>query len=146
MAHFIDSLGARAQRVVLTAAPAPSELEWIAALRARLRRPVVDLAGELTLKELGALIAGARAFVGMDSVPMHMAAALGTPTVALFGPSGDREWGPWEVPHRIVAAPFACRPCGRAGCGDSKVSECLTAIHPAAVLAALDDLLPAAAS
>jgi heptosyltransferase-3 len=91
MAEFIDSLGARGQRVVLTAAPAPAELEWIAALHARLRRPVVDLTGKLTLKELGALIAGARAFVGMDSVPMHIAAALGTPTVALFGPSGDKE-------------------------------------------------------
>jgi heptosyltransferase-3 len=40
-----------------------------------------------------------------------------------------------------VTAPFACRPCGRAGCEDSKLSACLTAIHPTTVLAALDDLL-----
>jgi heptosyltransferase-3 len=141
MAPFIDALTARGERVVLTSAPAPAELERVAALRSRLAQPVADLSGTLSLKELGALIAGARAFVGMDSVPMHIAAALGTPTVALFGPSGDVEWGPWQVPSRVVTTPFPCRPCGQDGCGGSKVSDCLTAIHPQAVLSALDDLL-----
>jgi heptosyltransferase-3 len=109
-----------------------------------LQRPVVDLSGTLDLKQLGALIAGARAFIGVDSVPMHIAAALGTPTVALFGPSGDIEWGPWQVPHRIVTTPYPCRPCGQDGCGGSKISDCLMTITPGQVLAALDDLLHAA--
>ncbi len=141
MATFVDALGDRGERVVLTAAPARAELDWVSALRERLVRPVADLSGKLSLKQLGALIAGARAFVGMDSVPMHIAAALGTPTVALFGPSGDREWGPWQVPHRVVTTAFGCRPCGQAGCGGSKVSACLNAIEPLAVMTALDDLL-----
>jgi heptosyltransferase III len=141
MAAFVDALSARGDRVVLTSAPARAELDWVGAMSERLARPVTDLSGKLTLKQLGALIAGARAFVGMDSAPMHIAAALGTPTVALFGPSGDNEWGPWQVPHRVVATPFACRPCGQAGCGGSKVSDCLTAIEPVTVVAALDDLL-----
>lgn len=98
-------------------------------------------AGELTLEELGAALQGARAFVGMDSVPMHMAAAVGTPTVALFGPSGDIEWGPWRTPHRVVREDLPCRPCGRDGCGGGKLSECLSLIAPARVLAALDELL-----
>ena len=63
------------------------------------------------------------------------------PLTALFGPSGDVEWGPWQVPSRVVTTPFHCRPCGQDGCGGSKVSDCLTAIHPQAVLSALDDLL-----
>ena len=46
------------------------------------------------IKELGALTARAKLFVGVDSMPMHLAAAMGTPTVALFGPSGENEWGP----------------------------------------------------
>ena len=144
MAAFVDAISARGDRVVLTAAPARAELDWVGALRGLLAQPVTDLSGQLTLKQLGALIAGARAFVGMDSVPMHIAAALGTPTVALCGPSGDKEWGPWQVPHRVVAAAFACRPCGQAGCGGSKVSDCLTAIDPDTVVTALDELLAGA--
>ena len=141
MAELIDKLTARGEKVVLSAAPSAAERAWIDDLLGRLARPPVDLTGQLDLKALGALIAGARAFVGVDSVPMHIAAALGTPTVALFGPSGDIEWGPWQVPHRVVATPYPCRPCGQDGCGGSKVSDCLTAITAAQVLEALDDLL-----
>ncbi|XZG70625.1 putative lipopolysaccharide heptosyltransferase III [Chitinibacteraceae bacterium HSL-7] len=142
MAALVDALTARGEQVVLSAAPAKAELDWVAQLNACLTRPVaLDLSGQLSLKELGALIGAARAFVGVDSVPMHLAAALQTPTVALFGPSGDIEWGPWHVPHRLLTTAVACRPCGRDGCGGSKVSDCLTAIAPERVLAALDELL-----
>ena len=141
MAQLIDLLTARGERVVLSSARSDAEHEWMHAMTRQLQRPVEDLSGLLDLKQLGALIAGARAFVGVDSVPMHIAAALGTPTVALFGPSGDIEWGPWQVPHRVVTTPFPCRPCGQDGCAGSKISDCLIAITPTQVLAALDDLL-----
>jgi hypothetical protein len=61
---------------------------------------------------------------------MHIAAAVGTPTVALFGPSGDQEWGPWQVRTAASwpATVHPCRPCGQDGCGGSKVSDCLTAL------------------
>ncbi|MFO1371855.1 MAG: putative lipopolysaccharide heptosyltransferase III, partial [Candidatus Competibacteraceae bacterium] len=118
MAALIDVLTARDEQVVLSAAPAIAECEWIAQLNTKLARPVMaDLSGQLSLKELGALIASAKAFIGVDSVPMHLAAALQTPTVALFGPSGDIEWGPWQVPHRLLTEPVLCRPCGQDGCG-----------------------------
>ena len=67
---------------------------------------------------------------------------MGTPVVALFGPSGDVEWGPWQVPHRIVASiEHPCRPCGNDGCGGGKVSECLTTLPVARVHDALRMLL-----
>ena len=144
VAQLIDQLTARGDEVVLSAAPSSSERDWMKAMTSALQRPVVDLSGTLDLKQLGALIAGARAFIGVDSLPMHMAAALGTPTVALFGPSGDIEWAPWQVPHRIVTTPYPCRPCGQDGCGGSKISDCLMTITPGQVLGALDDLLHAA--
>ena len=62
----------------------------------------INLAGQLSLKELGALTAQARLFIGVDSMPMHLAAAMGTPTVALFGPSRENEWGPWNVEQRVL--------------------------------------------
>ncbi len=143
-ADLILELGRQGERVVLTAAPTPDEREMIAAIKTKLKAPVVDLTGALSLKELAALTVRAKAFVGVDSAPMHMAAAMQTPTVALFGPSGEAHWGPWGVIHRIVASTdprHTCRPCGNDGCGGSKVSECLTELPVAQVLAALNDLL-----
>ncbi len=65
---------------------------------------VISLAGQLTLGELAALIENARLFLGVDSVPMHMAAALKKDVVALFGPSKVNEWYPWQTRYRLINA------------------------------------------
>jgi heptosyltransferase-3 len=143
VAALADALHGRGHRLVLTAAPDDKEKALIAAvLRAcTAASTVVDLSGQLSLKELAALTARARLFVGVDSAPMHIAAAMGTPTVALFGPSGELEWGPWNVAHRIVTSEHSCRPCGLDGCGGGKVSECLTTLPVERVLKACEELL-----
>jgi heptosyltransferase-3 len=144
MAALIDRLQHSGQQVVLSAAPDVAEMAMIDALQARLSQPAVSLAGQLSLKELAALTARARLFIGVDSAPMHIAAAMGTPTVALFGPSGDREWGPWGVPHRVVSSDaHPCRPCGIDGCGGGKVSDCLSSLSVDRVHAAVQELLGA---
>ena len=102
---------------------------------------LADLAGQLSIKELGALTARAKLFIGVDSMPMHLAAAMGTPTLALFGPSGEIEWGPWNVERRVVTTTHSCRPCGQDGCGGGKVSECLTFLPLDPVHAAARELL-----
>ncbi len=141
LARLIDTLSNEGHAIVLSAAPTPDEMAWMQRLRDSLTRPVVDLSGQLNLKQLAALTARARVFVGMDSLPMHIAAAMGTPTVALFGPSGDIEWGPWQTPHRIVVSKHPCRPCGQDGCGGGKISECLTDISAEQVLAAIREVM-----
>ena len=140
VAELIDILHSRGERIVLTGAGDGNEAAYMDEVRKRLRQPVVDLAGQLDLKALAALAARARLFVGVDSAPMHVASAMGTPTVALFGPSGDVEWGPWQVAHRIVASDMPCRPCGINGCGGSNRSECLETLPLERVLAAIDEL------
>jgi heptosyltransferase-3 len=90
---------------------------------------------------MAALSARARLFFGVDSAPMHIAAAMGTPVVALFGPSGEHEWGPWRVPHRVVTSTHPCRPCGNDGCGGGKVSECITLLPVEQVRSAVNELL-----
>lgn len=141
-AALIDRLHALAERVVLTAAPDRGELDLVAAICSRCERAPANLAGKLSLKMVAALAGRAKLFVGVDSAPMHIAAAMGTPVVALFGPSGEAEWRPWGVPHRIVSSSVhPCRPCGQDGCGGGKVSECLTSITPQAVLEAVNSLL-----
>ncbi|MBI4755338.1 MAG: putative lipopolysaccharide heptosyltransferase III [Betaproteobacteria bacterium] len=129
-------------KVVVTSAPDSRERAMIDDILRLTAVPVVNLAGHLDLKELAALTARARLFVGVDSAPMHIAAAMGTPAVALFGPSGDIEWGPWQVAHRVVASDrHPCRPCGLDGCGGGKLSECLTTLPVERVMAAVRELL-----
>jgi heptosyltransferase-3 len=130
----------RGEQIVLTGASGGSEAAYLREVFANLRHPVVNLTGKLTLKELAALTARARLFVGVDSAPLHIASAMGTPAVALFGPSGEVEWGPWQVPHRIVTSAHACRPCGINGCGGSNRSECLETLPVERVLAAIEEL------
>jgi heptosyltransferase III len=143
MSELMAALNARGLRLVVTSAPDAYELRMVRAILAPLDFPVADLSGKLSLKQLAALTAEAKLFIGLDSAPMHIAAAMQTPTVVLFGPSGDKEWGPWMVPHRIVTSDHVCRPCGNDGCGGGKISECLTTIATHRVLRAVEELLAA---
>lgn len=140
-AELIRRLGNDGRPIVLTAAPVEDELAMVRRIAGLSSQPVIDLSGQLSLKKLAALTARAKLFIGVDSAPMHIAAAMGTPTVALFGPSGDKEWGPWKIPHRLVASAHSCRPCGNDGCGGGKVSECLTSLPTEVVYAAARELL-----
>jgi len=141
-AALIDHIVARGLAVVLTGAPDPAEGPLVAAIKAATTSPHVDLTGRLSLPELSALISSARLFVGCDTAPMHLAAAAGTPVVAWFGPSDERIWGPWRVPHRVVASDVhPCRPCHNNGCGGSNQSDCLLTLPQVRVIAAVDELL-----
>ena len=142
-AQLADRLAAEGHPVVLTAAP--QESGFIDQVLGKTASKPMNLAGKLSLKELGALTARARLFIGVDSMPMHLAAAMGTPTIALFGPSNEEQWAPWNVEQRIVTTTHSCRPCGVDGCGGSKVSECLTLLPVDAVHAAAREILAKAA-
>jgi heptosyltransferase-3 len=140
-AELLRRLSRDGHRLVVTAAPDAREGAIIGRILAQAQVPVLDLSGQLTLREMAAVSGRARLFFGVDSAPMHIAAAMGTPVVALFGPSGEKEWGPWGVPHRVVTTDHPCRPCGNDGCGGGKVSECLTQLPVDRVYAAINDLL-----
>ena len=140
-AELADRLAAGGHRVVITAAPDAAERQFVDEILKRAKSRPMSLAGQLSIKELGAVAGRARLFVGVDSMPMHLACAMGVPVVALFGPSGEAEWGPWNVPHRVVTSAHSCRPCGLDGCGGGKVSECLTTLSVDQVHAAVRDLL-----
>ena len=70
---------------------------------------MADLVGRLTLRQLAALLQHARLLVSNDSGPVHLAAAMGTPTVVLFGTSdpatGPARWGPWGQGHTVICQP-----------------------------------------
>ncbi len=133
MRSLIERLLSMGKRVVLTSGPDKIEIEMVQAIAQGLNVEV--FAGKTTLKELGALIALSAIMVCVDSVPLHMASALKTPVVALFGPTSDVTWGPWKNPKaRIVTQNFSCRPCYMDGCGGSKYSDCLQTLSVERVL------------
>ena len=90
-------------RVALLGGPG-DEAKTAAVADAITMAPVVDLAGQLGILETGACLARACLFVGNDSGLMHMAAAAGTPTLGLFGPTDEGVYGPWGDHARSVRA------------------------------------------
>ena len=103
--HVLQQLAEKGWPIVLTAAPAPQEQALVESILNHTRSPrIISLAGQLSLPELATVIDGSKLFVGVDSVPMHMAAALGKDTVALFGPSKINEWRPWKTRYRLINA------------------------------------------
>lgn len=97
MAAAITALQAEGHTLVITSGPDKREQEMVSTILANCpAERIVSLSGQLSLRQLAALIDHARLFIGVDSVPMHMAAALDTPFVALFGPSKLTFWHPWQ--------------------------------------------------
>lgn len=142
MCHeVLTALSAKGLRVVVTATPNIRESTFIEHLQLAEIPGVVNLSGRLNLSQLGAIAAQAECFVGVDSGTMHIAAAVGTPVVACFGPGDDIIFKPWQITHRIIAAPFTCRPCYRNGCGDGGVADCLMALTAKDILDAMQELL-----
>lgn len=137
MRKLAERLLERGAKVVFTSGPDAIEQEMVARIAKGL--DVCNLAGKLTLKELGALIERAAALVCVDSVPLHMASALKRPVVAIFGPTSDITWGPWRNPRaRVVSEAMSCRPCYLDGCGGSKKSDCLSRLSVDTVLSELE--------
>jgi len=136
VAELARELHARGVRLALTAAPDAKEMEMIETLVSLCPEvPFVNFAGKLSLKELGAVIDASIGLVCVDSVPMHMASALGRPCIALFGPSSDIAWGPWRNSGAyVVAQNYSCRPCNLDGCGGGKISDCLATLPLESVL------------
>jgi heptosyltransferase-3 len=169
---LIVAMCERGLRVVLSGGPATAERaladEVLAGLPAG-TPPVLDAVGKLRLSELAGLIGEAQVFVGPDTSVTHLAAASGTPTVTLFGPSNPSVWGPWpqglgrpagralpgESPWQFVA-PLqrsgnvtivqgikSCVPCLLEGCERhiASRSACLDDLPAARVIAAVDAAL-----
>lgn len=134
-AKIVNALVAEGHRVVLSSGPGVEEMRYIEALQSQLKYPVESAAGKTTLKELGALIRASRLVVCPDSVPFHMANALQKPVVTYFGPTSEKNWGPWRNPHAtVITQELPCRPCFRAGCANTKISDCLVTLCPERVL------------
>ncbi|HEV2576341.1 MAG TPA: glycosyltransferase family 9 protein [Acidobacteriaceae bacterium] len=99
--------------------------------------PVINLCGRLTPRESAAAFARARLFIGHDSGPMHLAAAVGTPCVAIFAARNiPRQWFPYGPAHRILYHRVECAGCGLETCIEQQ-KKCILSITVEEVLAAI---------
>ena len=90
---------------------------------------VYNLAGKTTLVELAGLLRLSALHLGVDSAAPHIAAAVGTPTITIYGPSDWREWAPIGEHHRVVVPPMECVPCRQKGCDGKEWSRCLETLE-----------------
>ena len=106
----------------------------------------LDLTGRLSLPEMVEWIRLGELMVSNDTGPMHVAAALGTPVVTVFGPTEPHRTGPYRQLDHVLQLNLPCVPCLKSRCAHVKPFECLRAIPPAAVFEAVQRRLAAPAS
>ena len=132
---LIERLGAR---VFLTGGP--GERNLTDRVQRRMRHEAANVAGEISFPQFAALIDAVDLTITNNTGPMHVAAAVKTPVVALFALTNPPEqWGPWRVPHRQLFHDVPCRICYSRVCPYSH--ECLTLISPKMVVDAAGELL-----
>ena len=141
-AALCDALGA-CQGLPVVLLGSPDERPLAARIADIASRKTVNLAGGLPLRELAGVLSRATILVCNDSSPMHIAAAMKTPTVAVFGPSKSVETGPYAVPSRVVEKHYPCRlDCDESTCRNpAKPHGCMRDIAVEDVLCAAEDLL-----
>jgi len=127
--------GCRARVVFTGSAEDHAVVEHI---RAMMTQPSVNLAGQTTLMTLAALYEKADVVVTTDTGPMHLAAAVGTPVVALFGPTAPWRTGPFGPQHRVIRADLACSPCFKRHCD---TTACMEHIRVDQVMEAVQDIM-----
>jgi heptosyltransferase III len=153
-------LTTRGLRVLLTGSKDPDELAYVEQICKQLPPDTINLAGRLSLSQSACLLSRAKVYVGPDTVMTHIAAAVGAPTVALFGPSNPVKWGPWpqgyaqpQNPYRLrgtqrvenvilLQGSGDCVPCMEEGCERNirSLSACLQNLSSQEVIAALQSL------
>ncbi len=122
-----------------------SERALCQAVAEKMSRPAHTLAGQTDLDQLAALFGRCRLVLGPDSGPLHLATAVGTPTVGLYGPADPALFGPWGPParHRALTSAWPCVPCGRLDYPPDQVANhpCVRAIDEQQVIAAAQEIL-----
>ena len=137
-------------QVVLTGGPSASDRAMVSEVAKVAPAPaVLNVAGQMSFGQMAALLQGASLYVGPDTSITHLAASLGIPVIALYGPIDPSQWGPWPPGQGAVSyvsrqlrqqagkvivlqGPQPCVPCNKAGCDNhvNSTSDCLLTMAP----------------
>ncbi|MGA2781571.1 MAG: glycosyltransferase family 9 protein [Smithella sp.] len=103
--------------------------------------PIYNMAGKTTLREVAALLQMSRLHIGVDSAAPHIAAAVGTPTITIYGPSDWRDWAPPGDKNKVVLPDMDCSPCYKKGCDGNGRSKCLDNLSVSKVQDSIETML-----
>jgi 3-deoxy-D-manno-octulosonic-acid transferase/heptosyltransferase-1 len=117
----------------------PADRKTIDTIRSMMANPAANLAGETRLPMLAAVYQQAFCLVTTDTGPMHLAAAMQTSVVALFGPTAPWRTGPFGKGHRVVRTAPSCSPCFKRRC-DQHRCRCMTDMSVDMVFSAIEEL------
>ena len=111
------------------------DLKRVNSIRSLMKTEAIIATGKTSLEELAALARSADLFISGDTGPVHVAAAVRTPTVTIFGPSNPQKYRPYGDPqkHKIVTAELECRPCNQQQCPQNH-THCMSLVTPQIVL------------
>ncbi len=137
-AETADRVAKKGYKVFFTGAK--SDADQIDDIVSMMTERAENIAGKTSLKQLGAFYEKAEFVVATDTGPMHIAAALGTPAVALFGPTASWRTGPYGNGHGIVRIEKHCAPCFKRECPHI---ECMKKITPDMVMEAVEAVMEA---
>lgn len=142
-----DMLAAQGYRVALISSPSPKEREAVGGIAAQMQTLPLLALGSLTFRQMAALLARASLVISGDTGPMHVAAAVGTPYLALFGPTPVLGRAPIAGRGLSLAHAVPCGPCDKEFCNQSgeNILRCLTLITVDEALTAAEKLLGASA-
>jgi heptosyltransferase-2/heptosyltransferase-3 len=140
-ARIADEVSRRGFEVVLTGGE--SERALVDRIAGETACRIRSLVGKTSLKTLAAVFQRARVVAGVDSGPLHLAVAVDTPTLHLFGPSEPARFGPWGDPttHPVVSAGMRCKSCGDLRLSRPEGTGCMLAIRERQVAGVLGELL-----
>jgi predicted lipopolysaccharide heptosyltransferase III len=142
-ARVADNLAARGFRIVVVAAP--DDREVVRAFSESTQEAHAVSFNDLSLPEVSALATRANLFVGNDSGIAHIAAAVGTPSVVVFGSSNVTHWRPWSnAPSEVVREEMPCAPCAGYTCGEFAEAQCIRRVTVERVSEAVERVLLAA--
>ncbi|MDZ7697002.1 MAG: putative lipopolysaccharide heptosyltransferase III [Deltaproteobacteria bacterium] len=120
---------------------APEEAKRVKAIIQACKRKVVSLAGRTAIGDLPALLQRCHLLIGVDTAALHIAAAVGVPTVGIFGPSDPMTWAPRGASHAVITRKCSCQPCRQKGCQGSEFSRCLDELDSETVLSTVKPML-----
>jgi len=158
MSHYLTQNGLQ---VILTGGNDPQELAYISAIKEKMSETTISVAGKLNFGEITTLLKQAKIFIGPDTAVTHLAAATGTPTVAVYGPTNPLKWSPWPHDYAKDQTPFIarghqkvdnvmiiqgigdCVPCHQEGCDRHKQSHslCLERLDSTTVITKIEHWL-----
>jgi 3-deoxy-D-manno-octulosonic-acid transferase len=137
-AQVLDDLPADLQIVFCGA---PHDAAHIEAIQKKMTHASLSIAGKASLMELAALFRSANLLLTGDTGPLYIAAAVGTPTLSLWGPTHPDIYGPLTGPHRFILSPCRCTACCKTHCPQG-TNACMKAISPAVVKQELARFFP----